>query len=431
MLKNDWVDKVIEDISKGKQFKRRIQSGIDHLEGKKLYKYYPFSSKHTIPNIENGLIYLQNPVEFNDPFDCNIGLSVNQLMRVVIPDFFDKILPNTNSDVRCVLGAWMFGDAVPELEEGSKEYLLSVCLSNASFAQMLDKAKSGQNVSDQEVLSLLVEHPDFISKMIKAYLTIVSKEDNLSFDGFDMQQIVKSPQIIRGLIMSVAEIKESRERQLLELLTSKDDFIEKIKAIASLFGIDVPKSEIERVYSTLDEQITELRKKLGEKVGIECFTQSPTDILMWSYYADKHQGVCVEYDFSKLFSSCSNAFLFPVRYSENRPLLDLLNMYDPVTKQVYKGKMSETFPDIVKSWITKSKEWEREKEWRLIAFPIENDSERLVKLPIISRIITGINISDENYQIVSNIAKEKGVPIYRTRLKNDQYKIQIIEEEFQ
>ena len=33
---NDWVNKVIEDTIKGKKFKRRIQSGIDHLEGKKL-----------------------------------------------------------------------------------------------------------------------------------------------------------------------------------------------------------------------------------------------------------------------------------------------------------------------------------------------------------------------------------------------------------
>ena len=64
----------------------------------------------------------------------------------------------------------------------------------------------------------------------------------------------------------------------------------------------------------------------------------------------------------------------------------------------------------------------------MISFPIKNDSERTVKLPIASRIITGINISEEKYQTVADIAKEKGIPIHRTRLKNDQYKIEIISE---
>ena len=427
-MANNWINQVIEDTMRGKQFKRRIQSGIDHLDGKKLYKYYSFSSKFTIPNIKNGTIYLQNPILFNDPFDCNIGMSVNQLIRAIMPDFFDKILPDTNSDVRDALSSWLFGSDAPELEEGSAEHLLSICSNSPTFVRILDRARSGQNISDQEMLSLIVEDPLTFSELIKAYLTIVSKGEPLSFDNVAMQQVIKSPQIIRGLITSVAEIKDSKERQVLELLTSKDDFIEKIKAIAAFAGVDVPKSDIERVYSSLDDGIKQIREGLGKQVGVECFTQSPTDILMWSYYADKHTGVCVEYDFSKLFTSCANSFLFPVNYSENRPLLDIQNLYDPVTQKVRNDRIAEAFPSVMKSWITKSKEWEREKEWRLITFPIKSDSERLVKLPIASRIITGINITDENYRLVADIAKEKGIPIHRTRLKNDQYKIEVIGE---
>ena len=428
MANNDWINQVIEDTMRGKQFKRRIQSGIDHLEGKKLYKYYSLSSEFTIPNIKNGTIYLQNPVLFNDPFDCNIGMSVNQLIRALMPDFFDKILPDTNADVRDALSSWMFGSDAPELEEGSAEQLLSVFSSSPTFVKMLDKAQSGHKFSDQELLSHVVEDPITSSEMIKVYLTILSKGDTLSFDNDIMQKIINSPQIIRGLIMNVAAIKESRERQALEILTSKDDFIEKVKSIADFTGVEVPKSDIERVYSSLDDGIRKIREGLGKQVGVECFTQSPTDILMWSYYADKHTGVCVEYDFSKLFTSCANSFLFPVNYSENRPLLDIQNLYNPVTQQVYNDRIVEAFPSVMKSWITKSKEWECEKEWRLITFPIKSDSERLVKLPIASRIITGINITDENYRLVADIAKEKGIPIHRTRLKNDQYKIEVINE---
>lgn len=115
-------------------------------------------------------IAIQTPVLFNDPFDCNIGMSVNQLIRALMPDFFDKILPDTNADVRDALSSWMFGGNAPELEEGSAEHLLSICSSSPTIVKILDKARSGQDVSDQEMLSLVVEDPITFSEMINLCL---------------------------------------------------------------------------------------------------------------------------------------------------------------------------------------------------------------------------------------------------------------------
>ena len=42
MANNDWINKVIEDTMQGKQFKRRIQSGIDHLKEKSYINTTPF-----------------------------------------------------------------------------------------------------------------------------------------------------------------------------------------------------------------------------------------------------------------------------------------------------------------------------------------------------------------------------------------------------
>lgn len=63
------------------------------------------------------------------------------MIRAIMPDFFDKILPDTNTDVRDALSSWMFGDDAPELEEGSAEHLLSICSSSPIFVNMLDKVK--------------------------------------------------------------------------------------------------------------------------------------------------------------------------------------------------------------------------------------------------------------------------------------------------
>lgn len=429
MANNDWINQVIEDTMRGKQFKRRIQSGIDHLPGKKLYKYYSFSSPYTVPNLQNNVIYLQNPVLFNDPFDCNIGISVNQLIRVLVPNLFDKILPDANEEVRNVLGLWLLGNAESELEEVPQERLLAICANSPAIVKLITRAKSGESIPDHEIMAVLLEEPVTISEMIKTYLTNVSNGTPISFDNIAMQQVIQSPQLIKNLIMSFGDQKDAKEKQLLELLASKDDFFAKIESIAAIAGVDISKGEIAKVYSALDDGIKQIRSGLGKQVGIECFTQSPTDVLMWSYYADKHTGICVEYDFSKLFNTLSNAFLFPVYYSESRPLLNLAAIYDPQTKQVCNDRLAEAFPSIIRSWITKSLEWEREKEWRLISFPIKEETERSVKLPIISRIITGIGITDANYNIAAEIAKEKGVPIHRTRLKNDRYLIEVMDED--
>ena len=429
MEKLAWVEKVINDTVQGKQYKRRIQSGIDHIAGKKLYKYYSLSSEHTITNLENNLIYLQNPVLFNDPFDCNIGISVNQLIRAIIPNLFDKLMPDTSENVKDVLLHWLLTDTIPDFGTEAKERLLTLCINSPSFMRIVEEAKNGEEVSDEKLLSVFLEESDTATEVIKEYLKIVANGEPLQFDNTIIQHVIQSPQILHGMIKNLSSLEGSKEKQLLEILTTKDDFFAKATAIASSMGMNVPQSEIEKIYEKLDDGIKQIREGFGKQVGVECFTQSPTDILMWSYYANKHTGICVEYDFSKLFTTLPNAFLFPVHYSEKRPVLDIQTIYNPTTKVVDEDALRHEFPNIIWSWITKSLEWEREKEWRLIVFPIKDDESRLAKLPIVSRIITGINITEENYEAIAKIAKEKQIPIHRTRLKNDQYKIEILGDE--
>lgn len=238
------MKKIIEDSVAGKQFKRRIQSGIDHLENKKLYKYYSFASEYTVPNLKNNVIYLQNPVLFNDPFDCNIGISVNQLLRVLMPNFFDEVIPNTSNDVRNILESWMLGDSVPELEEDDKTRLLSICANSPAAVKLINRSKKGELISDKEILSLIFDDPVTLSEMIKTYLSIVSKGEDISFDNVATQQVIRSPQLVKSLIMSFGERNDEKGKQFLDILASKDDFFAKIESIASITGVDIPRTEI-------------------------------------------------------------------------------------------------------------------------------------------------------------------------------------------
>ncbi len=429
MKDTDWVNQVIEEVVSGKHYKRLIQTGIDHLPNKKLYKYYSFASEYTVENLENGIIYLQNPNEFNDPFDCNIGISMNQIIQMVMPNFLSLVFPNMSDEARSFVGKWLFSDTVPDIAEGSKEQVLSICADSPMFLELIDKSNRGEMVSDDEIINFVMNDIDACYNLVKYYFSLIQREKEIYFSDTDIQSIMNYPQIIRNLINNCGVINNASEKELLDCFASQDDFFAKIDKLASLYGFEIPLEDISQAYAKLDDMIKQLRKNLGEKVGIECFTQSPTDVLMWSYYANKHTGICVEYDFSKMFSTVPDTFLFPVNYSDKRPLLNIDKMFDPVTQQSIKDQMPGEIPNLIRSFITKSKVWEREQEWRIISGNIKKQSDRKVILPIISKIITGINISEENYQKAVKIAQLRHVPIYRARLKNDQYIIEIIETE--
>lgn len=92
--------------------------------------------------------------------------------------------------------------------------------------------------------------------------------------------------------------------------------------------------------------------KLYKKVGIISLTTSPNNRVMWSYYA-KHNGFCIEIDINELGFGYKGPF--PIHYTDK---------IEPITLDEYGGHLS-----MLIQTTTKTKEWERENEWRLWAYP--------------------------------------------------------------
>ncbi len=97
---------------------------------------------------------------------------------------------------------------------------------------------------------------------------------------------------------------------------------------------------------TCEELCHKIESEL-QKFGVTCFTENPTDILMWSHYADHHRGICLCFD---LDDEAFRAKLSPVIYSEDYPTPDLSS-----------GWQSDGIANIL---ITKSRHWAYEKEFR-------------------------------------------------------------------
>ncbi|KZN14449.1 hypothetical protein OA79_06210 [Marinomonas sp. TW1] len=97
--------------------------------------------------------------------------------------------------------------------------------------------------------------------------------------------------------------------------------------------------------------------------GVISLTESPDNLLMWSHYAEDHQGIVIELDIDQLdpfqlfnvahIATSSDAMFDKVNYRKKRP---------------YDGSfLATSVQEIAKYYyLTKSDEWMYEKEWRYI-----------------------------------------------------------------
>lgn len=91
-----------------------------------------------------------------------------------------------------------------------------------------------------------------------------------------------------------------------------------------------------------------------QRTGIACFSETPTNELMWAHYADEFRGICIAYDFSDLRDSLEETVAFSrLFYTENPPNLDL----DAHDLEI----------DVRRVLSSKSQKWGYEREWRMFS----------------------------------------------------------------
>lgn len=109
---------------------------------------------------------------------------------------------------------------------------------------------------------------------------------------------------------------------------------------------------------------TRIFDEMDSSLGIFCLSEKPDSELMWSHYADSHQGFVLEFDSnSKFFNQKrSNADEFrhvrKVEYSDNRPSITLNEIKD------------------FTPFLTKGSQWSYEAEWRIM-FSLEDATQTI------------------------------------------------------
>lgn len=167
------------------------------------------------------------------------------------------------------------------------------------------------------------------------------------------------------------------------------------------------------------EEQVKFQKQLRENnYGVYSLTKDPYNIVMWSHYSNDHKGFCVGFDTEMLIKFFENYFisyqklieLYEVTYIKKFPKLVRSNLSNDEV--------------VFESVFNKSKFWDYEKEWRLIALSEDNPNFPVIlDRNLIKEIILGCNIYDLHKEEIINIIKEKHykLNLYQATIKSDSF----------
>jgi hypothetical protein len=191
---------------------------------------------------------------------------------------------------------------------------------------------------------------------------------------------------------------------LLKVSITEKSIKEAFKQIPNNFS---PEIKMELIKQLMDPKIiSETLKKKKKNYKISCFSKICTEVLMWSHYADKHNGICVGFDFRHRYGE--KFILCPIRYLDEIKSLD-----------------GETDVNrIIMYWLTtKSRRWAYEEEIRAIAISTETEDVEFINYEpkYIKEIIFGSNVSQQ--KIDSTILKIKESRISNSNILYKRMKI--------
>jgi hypothetical protein len=131
--------------------------------------------------------------------------------------------------------------------------------------------------------------------------------------------------------------------------------------------------------------ISEAAKELYEERGVTCFSESPSNTLLWSHYGGAHKGICLEFDTSSPLLQRLHA----VRYSDDIPEFDIV--------ETLVGNESR----ILDVMLTKAGCWSYEQEWR--AIHREADKEYCYGVEALTGVYLGAALTESERDLICHI----------------------------
>jgi hypothetical protein len=171
----------------------------------------------------------------------------------------------------------------------------------------------------------------------------------------------------------------------------------------------------ELFYRSIKTELIKRRDAFIKKNGVCCFSEKKDNILMWAHYAESFKGYCIEFDtnnepFTKMRK---------VDYSYDMPSFDLVSFV-----------VNESDDQILKLFSTKAKDWEYEKEWRILH--AESGTEYHYSAETIKAIYFGPKMDDTTKDLICLIVQNQTpeVEFWNTKLDEKTFSIRFEKVEY-
>lgn len=131
---------------------------------------------------------------------------------------------------------------------------------------------------------------------------------------------------------------------------------------------------------------------LLDSIKVACLTTDNKNTVMWGHYADKHRGICIEYDISPLLDKNKNDFLIrKINYDRTAMINENIELYDL-------NLLMDLFS-------IKSKEWEYENEYRILYYDRERRKNGLVIPLTIKSVYFGTETPEDDKELIRDITE--------------------------
>lgn len=207
-----------------------------------------------------------------------------------------------------------------------KEELVEILFS--SDPSKLD-VKKAINLKYMNTPTSLYRYRDFDDghslDLLKTDKLLLSKPSRFN-DPFDCALKLKvsdSPEYIGKVLADESNLDYFKKhnislKELKKAGRKKDPLHELIKRQVKNNNPDLTLKERNKLIEEEENRIKGYNLDLGlkESIHLACFSETYESILMWSHYANNHEGFCVEYNFKELgLKSPVTRFIFPVIYT--------------------------------------------------------------------------------------------------------------------
>lgn len=156
---------------------------------------------------------------------------------------------------------------------------------------------------------------------------------------------------------------------------------------------------------SLSEEIVQdlIIEGIRHEVYVFCFSEVWNSILMWAHYAGNYNGYCIEYDIKKLRNYVIYN-LYPVLYEKE---------YIDITDNLINCNHNT---GLICN-LAKAKEWEYEKEWRIVEY--RNNPFYFRKA--LEAVYLGKNCSKKVKEDILNLAKNNHKEVYTVEASKTLY----------